>query len=144
MNGRWLGVGLKQLFLRGKGRSWVLTGVVNMRHGEQFHSYLFITTKVHKNNAKINTYKHSLWLCVICRDNRQHGRPHIGANGVSWPPKKMNEKLKSKNMQKRAGTCRERPYGDHIFIPIYFRMHHFIVKFSKFSSPQATRGIDPP
>jgi len=32
-----LGIGLKQLFLRGKGRSWVLTGVVNMRHGEQFH-----------------------------------------------------------------------------------------------------------
>jgi len=30
-----LGVGLKQLFLRGKGRSWVLTGVFNMRHGEQ-------------------------------------------------------------------------------------------------------------
>ena len=34
-----VGVGLKQLFLSGKGRSWVLTGVVNMRHGEQFHSY---------------------------------------------------------------------------------------------------------
>ena len=29
-----------------------------------------------------------------------HGRPHIGANGVSWPPWKMNEKLKSENMQK--------------------------------------------
>jgi len=41
-----LGVGLKQLFLRGKGRSWVLTGVFNMRHGEQFHSYSFISTKV--------------------------------------------------------------------------------------------------
>jgi len=23
-------------------------------------------------------------------------------------------------------------------------MHHFVVKFSKFSSPQAARGIDPP
>jgi len=33
-----------------------------------------------------------------------HGRPHIGANGVSWPPPpgKMDEKLKSENMQKRA------------------------------------------
>ena len=28
-----------------------------------------------------------------------HGRPHIGANGVSW---KIDEKLKSENMQKRA------------------------------------------
>ena len=39
----------------------------------------------------------------------------------------------------RAGRCRERRY-DHIFIQIYFRMHHFVVKFSKFSSPQAARG----
>ena len=34
-------------------------------------------------------------------------------------------------------------YADHIFIQIYFRMHHFVVKFSNFSSPQAARGIDP-
>jgi len=66
----------------------------------------------------------------------------------------MDEKLKSENMQKRAvfyvyvmilrairaGRCRERRYADHIFIPIYFKMHHFVVKFSKFSSPQAARG----
>jgi len=44
----------------------------------------------------------------------------------------------------RAGRCRERRYADHIFIQIYFRMHHIVVKFSKFSSPQAARGIDPP
>jgi len=31
-----------------------------------------------------------------------HGRPNIGANRVSWPPGKMDEKLKSENMQKRA------------------------------------------
>ena len=37
----------------------------------------------------------------------------------------------------RAGKCRERRYADHIFIQIYFRMHHFVVKFS---SPQAARG----
>jgi len=30
----------------------------------------------------------------------------------------------------RAGRCRERRYADHIFIQIYFRMHHFVVKFS--------------
>ena len=73
-----------------------------------------------------------------------HGRPHIGANGVSCPPGKMDNKLKSENMQKeqfsmflvyfestiRAGRCRERRYADHIFcIQIYFRMHHFVVKF---------------
>ena len=40
----------------------------------------------------------------------------------------------------RAGRCRERRYGDHIFIQIYSRMHHFVVKFSKFSSPHAARG----
>jgi len=43
----------------------------------------------------------------------------------------------------RTGRCRDRLYADHIFIQIYFRMHHFVVKFSKFSSPQAARGIDP-
>ena len=57
----------------------------------------------------------------------------------------MDEKLKSENMQKeqflcflraiRAGRCRERRYADHTFIQIYFRMDHFVVKFSKFSSP---------
>jgi len=70
-------------------------------------------------------------------------------------PGKMDEKLKSENMQKRAifyvyvifweqsghaGRCRERRYADHISIQIYFRMHHFVVKFLKFSSPQAARG----
>jgi len=44
----------------------------------------------------------------------------------------------------RAGRCRERRYADHIFIQIYFRMHHFVVKFSKFSSLQAARGHWPP
>ena len=86
-----------------------------------------------------------------------HGRPHMGANGVSWPPGKMAEKLKSENMQKsrflrlcyilraiRAGRCRERRYADHIFIQIYSRMNHFVVKFSKFPSPQAARGHWPP
>jgi len=30
-----------------------------------------------------------------------YGRPHIGANGVSWPPGQMDENVKSENMQKR-------------------------------------------
>jgi len=78
--------------------------------------------------------------------------------GSADPPGKIDEKLKSKNMQKkssflclcyilraiRAGRCREWRYADHIFIQIYFRMHHFVVEFSKFSSPQAgALGIDP-
>ena len=69
------------------------------------------------------------------------------------------KKLKSENTQKssflclcyilraiRAGRCIERRYADHVLIHIYmyFRMHHFVVKFPKFSSPQAARGIDPP
>ena len=41
----------------------------------------------------------------------------------------------------RASRCRERRYADLIFIQIYFRMHHFVVKFSKFS--RATGGTDP-
>ena len=40
----------------------------------------------------------------------------------------------------QANGCRERRYADHIFSQIYFRMHHFVVKFSNFSSPQAATG----
>jgi len=68
------------------------------------------------------------------------------------------EKLKSENMQKRAvfyvycyilrairaGRCRERRYADHIFIQIYFRMHHSVVKFSKFHHFRRQGSIDPP
>jgi len=95
-----------------------------------------------------------------------HGRPQLGANGVSWPPWKKWWKIKEKTCKKssflnggrdwvsltsklclcyilraiRAGRCRQWLYADHIFIQIYFRMHHFVVKFSNFSSPQAARG----
>jgi len=62
--------------------------------------------------------------------------------GSADPPGKIDEKLKSENMQKSSflnwggeDRCRERRYADHIFIRIYFRKHHFIVK-----SPQAARG----
>ena len=87
-----------------------------------------------------------------------HGRPYIGANGVSWPPWKNGWKIKKRKHAKNsaflclyyilraigAGRHRKRRYADHIFIQIYFRMHHFSVKFSKFSSPQATTGHWPP
>jgi len=58
----------------------------------------------------------------------------------------MDEKLKMENMQKDQFSMfmlyfesnHDRQvyrwrYADHIFIQIYFRMHHFVVKFSKFS-----------
>jgi len=55
----------------------------------------------------------------------------------------MDEKFKSEYTQKEQFSewgVGERRYADHIFIDIYFRMHHFVVKFSKFSSPQMARG----
>jgi len=67
----------------------------------------------------------------------------------------MDEKLKSENTQKkssflnilraiRAVRCRERRYADHIFNQIYFRMRHFVVKFSKkIRLRQAAGGTDP-
>jgi len=71
---------------------------------------------------------------------------HRGQMGSADPPGKMDEKLKSETMQKEQfseylesnrastkGRCRERRYADHILIQIYSRMHHFAVKFSKFS-----------
>ena len=77
--------------------------------------------------------------------------------GSADPSGKIDEKLKSENMQKSSllclcyilraigtGRCRQRRYADHIFIQIYFRMHNFVVKFSKFSSPQVARGHWPP
>ena len=43
-----------------------------------------------------------------------------------------------------AGRCKERRYADHIFIQIYFRMHYFVVKFSKKIRLRRQGGIDPP
>jgi len=69
--------------------------------------------------------------------------------GSADPPRKMHEKVKSENMQKDQfsewgwgeGRVRERRYADHIFIQIqaYFRMHHFVAKFSTFSSLRVAR-----
>ena len=73
--------------------------------------------------------------------------------GSADPPGKMDEKLKSEDMQKsgflclcyilrtiRAGRCRERRYADHIFIQIYFRMHHFVVKSFKIFFASGGKG----
>ena len=78
--------------------------------------------------------------------------------GSADPPWKNGWKIKKRKHAKkssflclrcllraiRAGRCRERRYSDHVFIQIYFRMHHFVIRFSKFSSPQAAGGIDSP
>jgi len=64
----------------------------------------------------------------------------------------MDEKLKSENMQKSSFLNGRVGLSDtsddwlvklmiiYLFIYIYFRLYHFVVKFSKFSSPQAARG----
>jgi len=63
----------------------------------------------------------------------------------AWKIKNRKHKSSFLNILRaiRAGRCRERHYADHIFIQIYFRMHHFVVKFSQFSLPQAAVS-DPP
>ena len=89
-----------------------------------------------------------------------HGRPHIGANGVSLPPPWKNGwKIKKWKHAKNSSficlcyilraitavRCRKWCYADHIFIQIYFRMHHsFVVRFSKLFSPQVASGHWPP
>ena len=43
------------------------------------------------------------------------------------------------------GRVREQRYADHIFIQIYFRMHHFVAKFSKIVfAPDGTGALTPP
>jgi len=85
----------------------------------------------------------SLRRPVVDRDKmkpRQWLGSRASAHRGKWsqltPPGKIDEKLKSEDLQKssflnilraiRAGRCRERCYADHIFIQIYFRMHHFV------------------
>ena len=55
-------------------------------------------------SARILDVKTSSYVATVISVStllgRVHGRPHIGANGVSWPSGKMNEKRKSENMQK--------------------------------------------
>ena len=80
-----------------------------------------------------------------------------GKWGQLTPPEKWTKNKKAKNMHKkssflrlcyilraiRAGRCRERRYADHIFIQMYFRMHHSVVQFSKFLRLRRQGSIDP-
>ena len=60
------------------------------------------------------------------------------------PPRHSASLLASLHIIPPRRESREGRYADHIFIQIYFRMHHFVGKFSKCSSPQAARGHWPP
>ena len=76
-------------------------------------------------------FQFKAWFGIL--QSSVYGRPHIGANGVSGPPWKMDEKLKSENMQKEQFSmimlyfesnqgrhvCRQRRHADYIFIQIY-------------------------
>ena len=79
---------------------------------------------------------------------------HWGKWGQLTPLLKNGLKIKKRKRAKkssflniliaiRAGRCRERRYADHIFIQMYFRMHHFVVKFSKKIRLRRQGGIDP-
>jgi len=87
-----------------------------------------------------------------------HGRPHIGANGVSYPPGKMDEKLKSKNMQKRAvfyvyvifwEQSEQADVENGVMLTTYLFRYtsECIISLSNFQkefSPRAARGHWPP
>ena len=106
------------------------------------------------------------WLLEPDRFNRQwmsigkcHWRPHSAHRG-KWSqltPWKNGWKMKKRKHAKRAVFYvyiifweQSRQAGVEngamlttLFIQIYFKTHHFVVKLSQFSSPQAARGIDP-
>ena len=108
-------------------------------------------------------YIHMLALEMASPEN-QHCASCIGTlsfpiKSTSWAsahrgkwgqltPWKNGWKIKKRNIYIlraiRACKCRERRYADHIFIQMYFSMHHLVVKFSKFSSLQAAMGHWPP
>jgi len=56
-----------------------------------------------------------------------------GQMGSADSPGKMDEKLKSENVQKKRS----------FFIRIYLRMHYFVVKFSKLIRLRRQGGVDP-
>ena len=53
-----------------------------------------------------------MWTIVVY--SQTHGRLHIGADGVSWPPEKRMKKIKKQKHAKEqfsewgVGRCRER------------------------------------
>jgi len=110
-------------------------------------------TVLYLHPPKVSLYTQQSWYS-IWRPRRESWLSWLtwaSAHRGKWgqlTPWKMYKKLKSVNMQKRAVFWifwdRSGQAGDHIFIEMYFRMHHFVVKFSKFSSPQVARRHWPP
>ena len=84
---------------------------------------------------------------LLTKCTPRHGRPHIGANGVSWPPGKMDEKFKKRKHAKRAvfwmGVGRTALCWPHIYSDIVHNAP-FRSQIFKISSPQAARGHWPP
>ena len=63
--------------------------------------------------------------------------------GMNMPTQELQKCYKNILRAISTDRCRERRYADrHIYSDIYFRMHHFVVKFSKISSPQSQGGIN--
>ena len=60
---------------------------------------IVLYTELDDHCDKLLSQRSSVAGIVNLVDRRRHGRPHIGDNGVP-PPRKMDEKLKSENMQK--------------------------------------------
>jgi len=101
--------------------------------GDRFTKYLMTILRLSDDSAKVTMDMHCNFICVL---------PDVIIKTFSQSASSflcLCYILRAVT----AGRCRERRYADHIFIQIYFRMHHIIVKFSKFSSAQAARGIDP-
>ena len=83
---------------------------------------------------------------------------HKGKWGQLTPLEKMDENYKAKTCKKSSFLCLRLFFGEQseqagvengarlttYWSQIYFRVHHFLVKFSKFSSPRAARGHWPP
>ena len=87
----------------------------------------------------------NFWNCAPEKFLRIGPGSWVSAYRGKWSqltPWKNGWKLQSESMPKkssfpclcyilkaiRASRCRERRCADHIFIPIYFIMHHFVVK----------------
>ena len=78
-----------------------------------------------------------------------HGRPHMGANGVSWPRRKMDEQLKKRKRQRRAvfyvcrilrairaGRCSTALRWPHIYSDMLQNILHFV------PAPVAATAVD--
>ena len=75
-------------------------------------------------------------------------RPWASAHRGKWgqmTPWKNGCKIKQRKQAKRGQAGVENgAHADHIFIQMYFRMHHFVVIVFHFLRLRRQGGIDPP